>query len=123
MYDSLWLAIAAREQLKQVPVTRIEMLGSIWGVGRHALARALRVNGDVSYRELQKQCLRSKAESLLQEAPLQSVKEVAFVFGFATPHSFGKLTKWVTGCSPVHWRRKLTTRPGNSYPAGTRFIR
>jgi len=109
-HDPGWLVAAAERHLQRAPALRLNALASTCGVSRHTLARALKGQVAISYRQLRRRCLRAMADALLDDAPPLSIKEVAFALGFATPGSFARWLKQTTGDTPTIRRRRLAAR-------------
>ena len=94
-YPTAVLVKQVVRRLQQVPAIPLATLARECGVSCRTLRRALKAHMGISYRELQTQTLRLRAEELQGGDGAHSIKEIAHALGFTRPQSFSRRMKAV----------------------------
>jgi two-component system response regulator YesN len=85
---------------------QLDELSKSLRVERHTIERAIKRTTGNTFREFRARLLLEKAKRVLDEDPLQSIKEVAFILGYSSQRAFCRFTKANAGCSPTELRDK-----------------
>jgi transcriptional regulator GlxA family with amidase domain len=123
-YDPAALFARACELLDQNPTASLGRLAALVGVHRHTLAVVIRGHGAVlGFIAWRRQFRLSRAQALLREKPLLSLKEVAALVG-ATPATLDHVFHDLLGITPTKFRSvSAGRRSSRARPAKTKLAR
>lgn len=107
VFDEIW------RRLSRVPLTSIECISSELGISRGTIEKAIKRCSGKTFRALQREALLLRVTTLVSsDAPLLSVKEIAFAVGYQSPRSFARAIRRASGLSPQALRHHAAIKSG-----------
>jgi AraC-like DNA-binding protein len=99
-YSSRALADTVERLLSRSPARSLSSVARALGVSVRTVRRALRMQREVTYRELQARAILEGARGLADSDVQRSSKEVAFALGFGSARSFSRRMKSIARNHP-----------------------
>lgn len=106
-YDHEFLFRKVRLCLAERPCTSVRAISTELNVGQRTVQAIVRREGGKSFSELRREMLFAKTVELFSIGPGFAIKEISFAVGFASPRSFARAIRKITGLSPEHLRSRI----------------
>jgi len=105
-YDSAGLVKLIRSSLERHPRTTLTVLSRQLRVERHTIERLTRIETGLSFRELQREIMRTKISKYMHEHANMSFKEIAGHVGYGSQQTLGRFIRRVWGVPPKQLRSR-----------------
>jgi transcriptional regulator GlxA family with amidase domain len=106
--------------LHKNPSSSLEDLARSIHVGSRTIENTVNVATGQSFRDLRKQIMLLKVQSMFVSEPALAIKEVSFAMGYQSARSFARAIKRVCGITPNQLRAKVAGESQNMLPDNAR---